>query len=121
MAHVVIFDVSINVRYIVTGRFEVRPNWELVLTVVNHLDAIGIDDLLLLKVPPGVLGHLLVLLEPVARPQLEGFEVLGADHHSMIDVVLNLGFGLVLLEHLEGEGTAGHIVSGEGQICFVRN
>ena len=66
MAHVIIVDVSINVGCIVTSRFEVSPEGEPVLIVVNHLDAIGIDDLLLLEIPPGVLGHLLVLLEPVA-------------------------------------------------------
>ena len=71
VANVVILDVRVDKIGIITGRLEVRPDGDPVLVVVHHLDTVGIDDLLLLEVPPGVLGDLLVLLEHVAGPQLE--------------------------------------------------
>ena len=83
------------------------PDWKPISIVSEHLLAVWIDQPLSLVILPGVLGHLLVLLEPVAGPQLEGLEVLRTDHHTVVGSVSEYGLRLPLDEELEGHLTAG--------------
>ena len=80
-----------------------RPEWKPIFIVGENLLAIWIDQPLSLEMLSGVLGHLLVLLEPIAGPQLEGLEVLRTDQHTVVGSVSEYGLRLPLDEELEGQ------------------
>ena len=84
MAHLVFFDIGVKECCIITGSLEVSPEGDPVLIVGDHLLGVRVDQLLLHGMLSGVLGHLLVLLEPVAGPQLEGLDVLRTNHHTVV-------------------------------------
>ena len=80
-----------------------RPEWKPIFIVGENLLAIWIDQPLSLEMLSGVLGHLLVLLEPIAGPQLEELEVLRTDQHTVVGSVSEYGLRLPLDEELEGQ------------------